>query len=132
VTLPDELVLLRIDSVLMERALGQILDNAAKYSPPESAIFVRGQQSAGQFAIAITDQGAGLDPDDRALLGQKFFRGNRHAPVTSGLGLGFWIASAFVAANDGTVQATSDGVNKGTTVTICLPLSMKEKPEGLT
>jgi two-component system, OmpR family, sensor histidine kinase KdpD len=132
VTLPDELVLLRIDSVLMERALGQILDNAAKYSPPESAIFVRGQQSAGQFAIAVTDQGAGLDPDDRALLGQKFFRGNRHAPVTSGLGLGFWIASAFVAANDGTVQATSDGVNKGTTVTICLPLSMKEKPEGLT
>jgi two-component system, OmpR family, sensor histidine kinase KdpD len=132
VTLPDELVLLRIDSVLMERALGQILDNAAKYSPPESAIFVRGQQSAGQFAIAVTDQGAGLDAEDRALLGQKFFRGNRHAPVTSGLGLGFWIASAFVAANDGTVQATSDGVNKGTTVTICLPLSMKEKPEGLT
>src|SRR6202521_1256267 len=132
VTLPEELVLLRIDSVLMERALGQILDNAAKYSPPESAIFVRGQQSAGHFAIAVTDHGAGLDAEDRALLGQKFFRGNRHAPVTSGLGLGFWIASAFVAANDGTVQATSDGVNKGTTVTICLPLSMKEKPEGLT
>src|SRR5712671_1743740 len=41
VMLPEELVLLRIDSVLMERALGQILDNAAKYSPPESTINVR-------------------------------------------------------------------------------------------
>ena len=126
VTLPEELVLLRIDSVLMERALGQILDNAAKYSPPESAIAVRGQSEGGQFAISVTDQGAGLDADDRVLLGQKFFRGNRHSQVTSGLGLGFWIASAFVAANNGTVEATSEGVNKGMTVTIRLPLSMKE------
>jgi len=126
VTLPEELVLLRIDSVLMERALGQILDNAAKYSPPESVIAVRGQQDNGQFVIAVSDQGSGLDADDRALLGQKFFRGNRHAQVTAGLGLGFWIAGAFVAANNGTVEAFSEGVNKGMTVMIRLPLSMKE------
>jgi two-component system, OmpR family, sensor histidine kinase KdpD len=130
VTLPDELVLLRMDSVLMERALGQILDNAAKYSPPESVIFVRGQIEAGQFAIAVTDQGAGLNADDRALLGQKFFRGNRHSQITSGLGLGFWIANAFVAANHGTLEAASDGVNKGMTVTIRLPLSIKESHKG--
>jgi two-component system, OmpR family, sensor histidine kinase KdpD len=126
VTLPEELVLLRIDSVLMERALGQILDNAAKYSPPESAISVRGQGEGGSFAISVTDQGAGLDADDRALLGQKFFRGNRHSQVTSGLGLGFWIANAFVAANNGTIETSSEGVNRGMTVTIRLPLSMKE------
>jgi two-component system sensor histidine kinase KdpD len=132
VTLPEELVLLQIDSVLMERALGQILDNAAKYSPPESAISVRGRPEDGQFAISVTDEGAGLDPDDRALLGQKFFRGSRHSSVTSGLGLGFWIASAFIAANNGTIEATSEGANKGTTVTIRLPLAMNDKPEGLT
>jgi two-component system sensor histidine kinase KdpD len=116
----------------MERALGQILDNAAKYSPVESAILVRGQQNADHFAIAVSDQGAGLDADDRALLGQKFFRGKRHSTVTAGLGLGFWVTSAFVAANNGTIEATSDGVNRGTTVTICLPLSMKDEPEGST
>lgn len=126
VTLPEELVLLRIDLVLMERALGQILDNAAKYSPPDSVITVRGQQEGGHFTIAVIDQGAGLDADDRVLLGQKFFRGHRHAQNTSGLGLGFWIASAFVAANNGTIEATSAGVNKGMTVTIRLPLAMKE------
>jgi two-component system sensor histidine kinase KdpD len=128
VTLPEELVLLRIDSVLMERALGQILDNAAKYSKPESVITVRGQREDGHFAIAATDQGVGLDADDHVRLGQKFFRGNRHAQVTSGLGLGFWIASAFVTANNGAIEATSAGVNKGMTVTIRLPLPMKEKP----
>jgi len=126
VTLPEELVLLRIDSVLMERALGQILDNAAKYSPPESPINVRGHLEAGQFVISVADHGAGLDAEDRTLLGQKFFRGNRHTQVTSGLGLGFWIASAFIAANNGTIEATSDGVNKGMTVTVRLPLPMKE------
>lgn len=126
VTLPEELILLRIDSVLMERALGQILDNAAKYSPPESTITVWGYVESGQFMISVVDQGAGLDADDRTLLGQKFFRGNRHSLLTSGLGLGFWIASAFVAANNGTIEATSDGVNKGMTVTVRLPMPMKE------
>jgi two-component system sensor histidine kinase KdpD len=130
VTLPEELILLRIDSVLMERALGQILDNAAKYSPPESPINVRGHVESGQFVISVADQGAGLDAEDRTLLGQKFFRGNRHTQVTSGLGLGFWIASAFIAANDGTIEATSEGVNKGLTVTVRLPLPMKESNQG--
>jgi two-component system sensor histidine kinase KdpD len=123
VVLPEELILLRIDSVLMERALGQILDNAAKYSPPESPINVRGHVESGQFVISVTDHGAGLDAEDRPLLGQKFFRGNRHTQVTSGLGLGFWIASAFTAANDGTIEATSEGVNKGMTVKVRLPMN---------
>jgi two-component system sensor histidine kinase KdpD len=126
VALPEELVLLRIDSVLMERAIGQILDNAAKYSPAETPISVSGRLESGQFVISVVDQGAGLDANDRTLLGQKFFRGNRHSQVTSGLGLGFWIASAFVAANNGGIEAASEGVNKGMTVTVRLPLPMKE------
>jgi two-component system, OmpR family, sensor histidine kinase KdpD len=126
VVLPDALVLLHIDSVLMERALGQILDNAGKYSAPETPISVRGRLESGQFVISVIDQGAGLDADDRMLLGQKFFRGNRHSQVTSGLGLGFWIAGAFVAANGGTIEAASEGVNEGMTVTVRLPLPTKE------
>jgi two-component system, OmpR family, sensor histidine kinase KdpD len=120
ITLPGELVLLRLDPALMERALGQILDNAAKYSPPDSAINVSGCHKAGQFVIAVADQGAGIHADDRALLGQKFFRGTRHSD--SGLGLGFWIATALVAANGGTIEAASEGVDKGTTITVRLPV----------
>jgi two-component system, OmpR family, sensor histidine kinase KdpD len=125
VNMPDELVLLHVDSVLMERALGQILDNAAKYSPEGSMIALQGRREAESFVLTVADQGAGLDPTDRALLGQKFFRGKRSAQSTSGLGLGFWIANAFVAANQGTVEATSKGVNNGMVVDIRLPLSMK-------
>jgi two-component system sensor histidine kinase KdpD len=125
VDMPDELVLLHVDSVLMERALGQILDNAAKYSPEGSAIALQGRRETDNFVLTVTDRGTGLDPSDRLLLGQKFFRGKRHAQSTSGLGLGFWIASAFVAANQGMVEAVSEGVNNGMAVKIRLPLSMK-------
>jgi two-component system sensor histidine kinase KdpD len=125
VDMPDELVLLHVDSVLMERALGQILDNAAKYSPGLSLITLNGRREADSFVLTVSDQGAGLDPNDRSLLGQKFFRGKRSAQSTSGLGLGFWIANAFVAANQGSVEASSDGADRGMIVKIRLPLSMK-------
>jgi two-component system, OmpR family, sensor histidine kinase KdpD len=125
VDMPDELVLLHVDSVLMERALGQILDNAAKYSPGSSLITLNGRREADSFILTVSDQGAGLDPNDRSLLGQKFFRGKRSAQSTSGLGLGFWIANAFVAANQGSVEASSDGADRGMVVKIRLPLSMK-------
>ncbi len=125
VEMPDELVLLHVNSVLMERALGQFIDNAAKYSPDGSSITVEGRREGDSFVLTVTDQGAGLDPNDRALLGQKFFRGKRSAQSTSGLGLGFWISSAFVAANHGTVEATSEGVNRGMVVKIRLPLPMR-------
>jgi two-component system sensor histidine kinase KdpD len=125
VDMPDELVLLHVDSVLMERALGQILDNAAKYSPGSSLITLNGRREADSFVLTVSDQGAGLDPNDRSLLGQKFFRGKRSAQSTSGLGLGFWIANAFVAANQGSVEASSEGADRGMVVKIRLPLSMK-------
>jgi two-component system, OmpR family, sensor histidine kinase KdpD len=130
VTLPEELILLHIDSVLMERALGQILDNAAKYSPLASPIDVRGRVESGQFVISVADQGVGLDADDGTLLGQKFFRGKRHSQMAPGLGLGFWIASAFAAANNGTIEATSEGTNKGMTVTVRLPMSESPASSG--
>jgi two-component system, OmpR family, sensor histidine kinase KdpD len=123
VRLPEEFILLRIDPMLTERALGQILDNAAKFSRPESAISVCGYRKGGQFVISVIDEGAGLHADERALLGRKFFRGNRQSQVSSGLGLGFWIATALVAANGGSIEAASEGVDKGMTVTVRLPLT---------
>src|SRR5260370_17028860 len=102
----------------MERSLGQILDKGAKYSPPESPINVCGHVELGQFVISVTDHGAGLDAEDRPLLGQKFFRGNRHMQVTSGLGLGFWIASPFIAPNTGTIKPTIKALNKRIPVTL--------------
>ncbi|HEX4556836.1 MAG TPA: ATP-binding protein [Xanthobacteraceae bacterium] len=122
VDLPAKMPLVQVDAVLIEKALGQILANAVKYSPPGSRIKIRGWQEGGVFALSVSDQGAGLSPEDTAHLGERFFRGRRHVSSTPGSGLGFWIANAFVAANGGTIEADSSGEDKGTTVTIRLPI----------
>ena len=105
--MPPEVPLIQVDAVLIEKALGQILANAAKYSPPGSTIRIRGWQEDRVLALAVSDAGAGLSADDSAHLGERFFRGRRHIQSTPGSGLGFWIANAFVAANGGTIEATS-------------------------
>ena len=62
------------------------------------------------------DAGVGLTDDENAQLGERFFRGPRHAGTISGSGLGLWIAKAFVSANGGKIQAESAGADQGTTV----------------
>jgi two-component system sensor histidine kinase KdpD len=122
VDLPSEIPLIQTDTILIEKAFGQILANAAKYSPPGSTISIRGWRDGDVLALAVSDEGAGLSPEDSAHLGERFFRGRRHIQTTPGSGLGFWIANAFVAANGGKIEATSLGENKGTTVTMRLPI----------
>ena len=122
VELAAEMPLIEVDAVLIEKALGQVLTNAAKYSPAGSQIRVRAWRDGAMLALGVSDEGAGLTPDDSAHLGERFFRGRRHVQSTPGSGLGFWIANAFVAANGGKIEATSAGENKGTTVTIRLPI----------
>jgi two-component system sensor histidine kinase KdpD len=122
VDLPNEMPLIQVDAVLIEKALGQFLTNAAKYSPPGSRIRIRGWRDGERLALAVSDDGAGLTAEDSAHLGERFFRGRRHVQSTPGSGLGFWIANAFVAANGGTIEAASPGEGKGTTVTMRLPI----------
>jgi two-component system, OmpR family, sensor histidine kinase KdpD len=122
VDLPGEMPLINVDAVLVENALGQLIANAAKYSLPGSRITIRGWRDGRTLALAVSDEGAGLSAEDSVHLGERFFRGRRHVQTTPGSGLGFWIANAFVAANGGTIEATSPGENKGTTVTMRLPI----------
>ena len=59
----------------------------------------------------------------------RFARGERQIAVTSGSGLGLWIANAFIAANGGTISATSAGPGHGTTMTIELPATHVAVPQ---
>ncbi len=128
VDLSGDLPLVYVDSALIEQALGQILDNAGKYSAPGSNIRLTGRLQNGQVVIAVADQGSGLSVDEKTRLGERFFRGNRHQSTTSGTGLGLWIANAFLNVNGGRLQVTSAGEGGGTTVAIELPVP-PEKPE---
>jgi two-component system sensor histidine kinase KdpD len=119
--LPEELPLVHVDAVLIEQALGQIIDNAAKYSPAGSTIQIDCSQREAMIAIAVGDEGVGFTPEEGEHLFERFYRGPRSASTATGTGLGLWIAQAFTQASGATLEAASAGAGKGAIVTMLLP-----------
>jgi K+-sensing histidine kinase KdpD len=117
----DDLPLVNVDSGLIEESCGQLLENAAKYSPSGSTIAVGARAEQGCVILSISDQGVGITPDEQQQLGRRSFRSRRHQATIPGSGLGFWIASTFVRANGGTIDISSRGQGQGTIASIALP-----------
>jgi K+-sensing histidine kinase KdpD len=130
VSFARDLPMVNVDSALAEEACGQLLENAAKYSPHGSAISVSVGANEGHVTIEICDRGAGITAEERAQLGQRSFRGERHRNVIPGAGLGLWIASTFIKANDGTIEIESKGLGCGTTAAIILPEAIIDEDTG--
>jgi K+-sensing histidine kinase KdpD len=127
----EDLPLVNVDSGLIEESCGQLLENAAKYSPSGSTISVGAKAEQGHVILSISDRGVGITPDEQQYLGRRSFRSQRHQATVPGSGLGFWIASTFVGANGGTIGISSPGQGLGTTASITLPGSGM-KPSELT
>ena len=118
---PDDLPLLYVDPILVEQALGQIVDNAVKYSQLGSTVTVGARIEDASVVLSVQDEGIGLVGDERTRLWERFFRGERSASNVPGSGLGLWIAKAFVTANGGETDAFSQGADRGTVVSIRVP-----------
>jgi K+-sensing histidine kinase KdpD len=125
----EDLPLMNVDSGLIEESCGQLLENAAKYSPSGSTISVTAKAEQGHVILSISDQGVGITPDEQQNLGRRSFRSRRHQATIPGSGLGFWIASTFVGANGGTIGISSPGQGLGTTASITLPASGMKSSE---
>jgi two-component system, OmpR family, sensor histidine kinase KdpD len=121
VALAYDIPMMQMDPVLVDQALGQFIENAAKYSPSGSTIRVSGRLEQGRIMISVTDEGSGLSEDERGQIWLRSYRGAKHANRIAGTGLGLWIAQAFVQANGGEVTACSEGPGCGTTVTMSFP-----------
>jgi K+-sensing histidine kinase KdpD len=123
------LPLVNVDPVLLEQAIGQLIENAVKYSPSGSGIAIAARVKDDEVVLAVTDQGVGLTEEEASHLFRRAYRGQRHVGKVPGLGLGLWIARIFVAANGGTLCADSPGSGLGTTMSICLPSAPGMAPE---
>lgn len=124
-----DIPLVYVDTVLVEQALGQLLENAAKYSPMGSEIKVSSRCRDDCVVLSVKDQGSGLTLDEKSQLGKRSFRGARNPADIVGSGLGLWIASTFVAANGGSLHAESPGPGLGTTISLRLPAVSATTPE---
>jgi two-component system sensor histidine kinase KdpD len=104
VELGPDVPLVRVDATLIEQVLANLLENAAKYTPPGTRVTLRGEQRAGELVVSVQDEGAGLPPGDPELLFAKFQRGHIEGAV-GGVGLGLAICRAIVHLHGGRIWA---------------------------
>ncbi len=128
VKLADDLPLLHLDAVLVERVLVNLLENAAKYTPAGSPIEITGSLRSDQVVLTVEDHGPGLPKGREEAIFQKFERGTRES-ATAGVGLGLAICRAIVQAHGGTiVGATRD--EGGARFTVTLPVGEPPRDAG--
>jgi len=122
VTLAPGLPLVRLDPVLFEQVLFNLLDNAGKYATPGSVVEVAAEKIGGQVMVEIRDQGPGVPAEDLEHIFDKFFRVQASDRQRAGTGLGLPISRGFVEAMGATIVARHRTDPSGTIFAITIPI----------
>jgi two-component system sensor histidine kinase KdpD len=117
-----DLPLVRIDPVLLEQAIFNLLDNAAKYAPNGTTVTLSAKRSGDRVVLAVLDEGDGLAEADITRVFDKFYRARKEDHVRAGTGLGLAIARGFVETMGGTITAGNRTDRRGAVFTIALPV----------
>jgi two-component system sensor histidine kinase KdpD len=120
--LAADLPMLELDAVLFEQVLFNLLDNAAKYAPPDTTISIRSLRDRDWIALQVIDEGDGIPPAELETIFDKFYRAQKGDHVRPGTGLGLAISRGFVEAMHGTISATNRIDRRGAVLTIRLPI----------
>jgi two-component system sensor histidine kinase KdpD len=120
-TMPADLPMVRVDPVLFEQVLFNLLDNAAKYAPEGSVIRIEGWADADNVIIQVSDEGPGIPPGDLDRVFDTFYRVRKGDQVRAGTGLGLSICRGFIEAMCGTITASNRQDRSGAVFTIRLP-----------
>lgn len=109
------------DSNLLLEVITNLLENAIKYSPPESRVIIQTRDSGNQMSVHIFDEGPGIPEDELLRVTTKFYRGKNASSSTKGTGLGLYLAKYFVELHGGSLELQSK-VGVGTHVSFRLPV----------
>jgi two-component system sensor histidine kinase KdpD len=120
-TIPADLPMVRVDPVLFEQVLFNLLDNAAKYAPEGSVIRIEGWADADNVVVQVSDEGPGIPPADLTRVFDTFYRVRKGDQVRAGTGLGLSICRGFIEAMGGTITAGNRTDRSGAVFTIRLP-----------
>ena len=114
------------DGKLLQMALFQVLDNAAKYSRPNSQVVIVVQEEEAELVIRIKNEGSFIPDGEKEKVFQRFYRCSGSVKTISGTGIGLSVVRRIAEAHRGRTWVESDQVN-GTTFAIALPRMAKEK-----
>lgn len=120
--LPQGLPLLNIDGDMLTKAICKLVENALRYSPPETGLVkVSARGDGSQLHITVQDNGIGIRPEEIAKLGTAFFRGDNELILSyKGSGLGIPIAYGIIELLQGQISLVSQP-DQGTIFTVILP-----------
>ena len=125
VAVPQDPVLVSADGSRLRQVLTNLLDNAAKNSPPRAPVRVQVSVNGSEARVAVSDQGAGIAADQAERVFERFVRGR--AAATRGTGLGLYIARRIVEGHGGRIWADEPGT-PGATIVFSLPLAVEPAP----
>ncbi len=108
VRVPDNLPLINMDVDRIAEVLVHLLENAGKYSPPDTSIHVIAEQRlGGEIVTSVADHGAGIDDMELDMIFEKFYRGRNLRSTIQGTGMGLAIAKAIVELHGGAIGVRS-------------------------
>lgn len=122
IDVPSDLPMLKLDHVLFEQVLFNLLDNAAKYAPPGSTIRVQGWADGAFVYLRVVDEGPGIPEDSLERVFDSFYRVSKTDSVRAGTGLGLSICRGFVEAMGGKITAGNRPNGHGAVFTIRMPV----------
>ena len=123
--MPDEPLLLQGDPVRLSQVFSNLLNNAAKYTPPGGRIQLRVGVEQGNAVICVEDNGDGIPPEMLKRVFNMFTQLGGRERSQGGLGIGLTLARALVEMHGGAIEAASDGPGKGCRFTVRLPLAVE-------
>jgi len=121
--LPAAEAQLDADPTRLAQVISNLLDNAAKYTPPGGAIELRAEQAGGDAVISVVDNGIGFPPERASQLFEPFAQWAPAEQSATGLGIGLSLVRGVVELHGGSVSAASDGPGKGSRFEVRLPLA---------
>lgn len=116
---PEMLSVVFGDKNRIRQVFINIIDNAVKYSSAGDTITINASESDGKIIVTVSDTGCGIKESDLAKVKTKFYKANH---TRRGSGIGLAVADEIIAMHSGTMDISSEGEGKGTTVTIMLPV----------
>jgi CheY-like chemotaxis protein/nitrogen-specific signal transduction histidine kinase len=128
--LPDQPIFIDADPTRITQILGNLLTNAAKYTPNGGKISVHAFKADGMINVSIADNGIGIPQAAQSGLFELFSQvPSNLGHSQGGLGIGLSLVKSLVTMHGGTVHAVSEGEGKGSTFVIKLPLSQVYEPQ---
>jgi two-component system sensor histidine kinase KdpD len=127
VCVAEDIPLVSVDAELVQLVIAHLLDNALKFSPPESPISIGARVNEGNVVIYVTDRGPGIPQEEQSRIFDKFYRGTKEQNLKS-TGMGLAIAREIVRAHGQEIQVSSKP-GEGSEFFFSLPLAPRSGDE---